>query len=407
MRIRYFVALAILLCVGSLAYAQKTKTVLDAEITSQFPDNSVGTITPQILRTVTGDFLDSWQQFPAINAQTGVSYTFLASDYGALVTFDNGAAVAAALPTPSGSFGIGFNVYVRNLGAGTVTITPSGATINGAATLDVTTNQSIWIISDGNNYQVWNNSSGTVTSVAMTVPSSIFSIGGSPITSSGTLAVTVSGTSGGIPYFDSATTLNSSALLAANGVIYGGGAGATPASTAAGAAGTVLGGGSPPAFTATPTLGTAGSVVGTLAFANLTSGTVTISPPTGALGSAVVTLPGATSTLAALDLADQTISGGGNVTSLSQATGNITIDCGARPLQYMTNSGAFTITAPANDGSCILLVTNDGTAGSITFSGFSVGGTTGDSLTTTNGDKFSIQIWRINGTSGYRVAAHQ
>ena len=104
---------------------------------------------------------------------------------------------------------------------------------------------------------------------------------------------------------------------------------------------------------------------------------------------------------------DQTISGGANVTSKSLATGNVTIDCGGRPNQYITNGGTFTITAPANDGSCILLVTNNASAGTVNFSGFSVGSATGDALTTTNGHKFSIFIWRTNSTAGYRIAAHQ
>jgi hypothetical protein len=110
---------------------------------------------------------------------------------------------------------------------------------------------------------------------------------------------------------------------------------------------------------------------------------------------------------AQLNVQDQTLSGGANVTALSLATGSVTIDCGARPLQFITNGGAFTITAPANDGSCLLLSTNNASAGAITFSGFSVGSNTGDALTTTNTSKFTINIWRINGVSGYRVAAHQ
>jgi hypothetical protein len=107
------------------------------------------------------------------------------------------------------------------------------------------------------------------------------------------------------------------------------------------------------------------------------------------------------------DQEDQIISGGADVTSKSLVTGNVTIDCGDRPLQYITNNGAFTITAPTEDGSCILLVTNGAAAGSITFTGFSVGSSTGDTLTTVNTSKFSISIWRINGVSGYRIAAHQ
>jgi hypothetical protein len=124
-------------------------------------------------------------------------------------------------------------------------------------------------------------------------------------------------------------------------------------------------------------------------------------------GTANSTLPNGTHSLAALDLADQTVSGGANVTTLANSTGNITIDCGARPTQSITNGGAFTITAPANDGSCLILVTNNASAGAITFSGFTVGSSIGDSLTTTNTSKFTISIWRIGGTSGYRIAAHQ
>jgi len=117
--------------------------------------------------------------------------------------------------------------------------------------------------------------------------------------------------------------------------------------------------------------------------------------------------PSSNATLAALNIASQTVTGGANVTSQSISTGSYTVNCGTRPLQYITNGGAFTLTAPANDGNCVLLVTNNSSAGAITFSGFSVGASTGDALTTANTSKFSIMIWRVNGTSGYRVAAHQ
>lgn len=49
-----------------------------------------------------------------------------------------------------------------------------------------------------------------------------------------------SGTSGGIPYFNSTTTINSSGVLASNAVVLGGGAGATPATLANGTAGQSL-----------------------------------------------------------------------------------------------------------------------------------------------------------------------
>jgi hypothetical protein len=78
---------------------------------------------------------------------------------------------------------------------------------------------------------------GTVTSVGLTVnstsPSGIFTVTGSPVTSAGTLNFNLAGTSGGVPYFSSATVLSSSAALAANAVVIGGGAGAAPASISA------------------------------------------------------------------------------------------------------------------------------------------------------------------------------
>ena len=52
-------------------------------------------------------------------------------------------------------------------------------------------------------------------------------------------------------------------------------------------------------------------------------------------------------------------------------------------------------------------MTNNGSAGAITFSGFTVGSNTGATLTTTNTNKFTVSIWRINGTSGYNIFAHQ
>jgi hypothetical protein len=120
-----------------------------------------------------------------------------------------------------------------------------------------------------------------------------------------------------------------------------------------------------------------------------------------------MTFPSTSGTIAALNVANQTVTGGANVTSLTQSTGNLTINCGARPNQFITNGGNFTLTAPAADGSCLLLVTNNASAGTITFSGFSVGTNTGDALTTTNTNTFTVFVWRINSVAGYRVAAMQ
>jgi hypothetical protein len=125
------------------------------------------------------------------------------------------------------------------------------------------------------------------------------------------------------------------------------------------------------------------------------------------------TISAASNTLtgvASLTAADQTLSGGANVTANNLGTittGTTTIDCGASPLQYFVNGGASTLAAPANDGSCIIYTLNNGSAGALSFTGFTESTNTGDALTTTNTSKFFISIARINGVSNYVVRALQ
>lgn len=70
---------------------------------------------------------------------------------------------------------------------------------------------------------------GSVTSVSLTAPA-IFSVAGSPVTTAGTIGISATGTSGGVPYFNSATTMASSGALTVSEPVVGGGAGATPTS---------------------------------------------------------------------------------------------------------------------------------------------------------------------------------
>jgi len=75
---------------------------------------------------------------------------------------------------------------------------------------------------------------GSVTSVAQSFTGGIILVAGSPITTSGTLALTVAGTSGGVPYFTSTSTWATSALLASNALMVGGGAGVAPSTVTTG-----------------------------------------------------------------------------------------------------------------------------------------------------------------------------
>lgn len=88
------------------------------------------------------------------------------------------------------------------------------------------------------------------------------------------------------------------------------------------------------------------------------------------------------------------------------ATGTFTPSPALGNYQFYTNGGAHTLAAPSSDCAIDILVTNNASAGTITFSGFTVG-TTGDTLTTTNTSAFIISIRRINSVSTYIVKALQ
>lgn len=178
----------------------------------------------------------------ALIVPTGLSVT------GSPVTTSGTLGITTALSGPVRGNGSGFTTGATALGSevsGTLPVANGGsgaATLTGplkgngtsaftaAASADIiglwsgTCNSSALLRGDGACAAI---PTGTVSSVAITMPG-IFSVGGSPITTSGTLAITASGTSGGIPFFDSTTTLASSVILTNNRIVLGGGAGASP-----------------------------------------------------------------------------------------------------------------------------------------------------------------------------------
>jgi hypothetical protein len=70
----------------------------------------------------------------AINAQTGASYTTVLTDDGKLITVSNASANTLTIPPNSSvAYGIGTQINIAQLGAGTVTITAgAGVTLNSA-----------------------------------------------------------------------------------------------------------------------------------------------------------------------------------------------------------------------------------------------------------------------------------
>ena len=73
--------------------------------------------------------------------------------------------------------------------------------------------------------------------------------------------------------------------------------------------------------------------------------------------------------------------------------------------KYIVNGGAFTLAPPTDSCDLVIQVTNNGSAGTITTSGFTQ--VVGDDLTTTNGDDFMLYVTRNNGFSVLSVVALQ
>lgn len=166
---------------------------------------------------------------------------------GAYTTMSNSLVNATAIGarasvTQSNSIVLG-SISGTNGGSATVKVgigtTAPATNLHVAGTLRfVTGNQGAnkVLASDGSGNADWvTPTTGTVTSVAQSFTGGLISVGGSPITSSGTLALTVAGTSGGGVYFSSTSTWASTGLLSANAIMIGGGAGTSYSTTTTGA----------------------------------------------------------------------------------------------------------------------------------------------------------------------------
>lgn len=193
--------------------------------------------------------------------------------------------------------------------------------------------------------------SGTVTSVGFT--------GGlvSVATATTTPAFTVAGTSGGIPYFSSASTWASSAALAAGGVVLGGGAGTTPATSTQ----LVFSG-------STLTIGLATAGTGILALKGTTSGVISVKG-LAAAGTYNFNLP-----TTAGSSGQVLTSAGGGAAAMTWANVGTTITSTIGRMAYYSGTttidGQVDVTTAAG---AITLGSNGGNAGSLTIKSASTG----------------------------------
>ena len=147
-------------------------------------------------RKVTGAQVKTYANTSAVRATTTTTEALANSDQNKLVTFSNAAAVACTIAQAGsgGNFAAGWAVSLKNLGAGTVTCTPTTSTVDGAANFTLTTGQGVDLYSDGTNYftQPGKGGSGTVTTTGSPANGNLTKFSGASSITSGDLSGDVS-----------------------------------------------------------------------------------------------------------------------------------------------------------------------------------------------------------------------
>lgn len=260
---------------------------------------------------------------------------------------------------------------------------------------------------------------GGVTSVNVTGGATGLTTSGGPITDSGTIIINGtlnvghggtgidSGTSGGVPYFSSSSTIASSGALGANLLVVGGGAGAAPSALGSlGTATTVLHGNASgaPSFSAVSLTADVSGILG------LTNGGTSASL-TASNGGIVYSAASALAVLAGTATANQSLlSGASGAPSWSTATYPATTAAGTLLASATANAITATATptlgvAGSVKGTLSLAGNTSGTvvmqpaaaAGSWTFTLPTTGGTNGYFLQT---DGTGVTSWAAAGGGG-------
>jgi len=112
----------------------RTKDEMYNEIDTKIPDNSIGSVTPALTRSVMKDMFDTsrWRSFSTLSVNT----TLDQGDHNGVVADDSGGSLIFTLPDNTTNGGAIFGILKSSSSTNTVTVNPAGSdTINGENTL--------------------------------------------------------------------------------------------------------------------------------------------------------------------------------------------------------------------------------------------------------------------------------
>ena len=235
----------------SIASSGVGVSIANADGTAGNPTISLSSILQNLVGTSTSGFLSLTSGSFSTSSSTGTGSVVLAVSPAL-----TGTPTAPTATTGTNTTQIATTSFVTNAisasGGGSVTTVSvasangfAGSVANASSTPAITISTSITGLLQGNGTAIsavtigsgLNFSGGTLSSTGSggTVTSVGFTGGLITVASATTTpALTVAGTSGGIVYFSSASTWASSALLASNALMIGGGAGSAPSTTTTG-----------------------------------------------------------------------------------------------------------------------------------------------------------------------------
>jgi hypothetical protein len=246
---------------GAGAYSTQTSIVLSTDVTGALPIANGGTGATTATAALTN--LLPAQSTNSVLQSNGTITSWL--------TFNPAASNNTLVQRDGSGITQAYGVGVSGATSGSVTFTAPSIVTTYSLQLPAAQGGAGTVLqNNGAGVLSWASATGASTDLTNSVTGVL------PVANGGTGLST--GTSGGIPYFSAAATIASSGVLAANGVMLGGGAGAAPTTTVAGTANQVLripGGGGAPVFGSIDLSSTA-AVTNSLGVANGGTGASTL-----------------------------------------------------------------------------------------------------------------------------------